>query len=132
MSFGIVPEWFRELAIDASDRESASDAAYEVPRRLEKLPNGDAVLVIGDTERACDFNHPQGDNPFGFKGTCGLVSCEDVLRQFDIDVSEADVVRHAIENGLCNTRGDSPGELGGTTVTDQAQILTDFGVPASP
>lgn len=130
--FGIVPEWFRELALDAGDRGSASDAAYEVPRHLERLPNGDAVLVIGDPEHARDFNHPQGDNPFGFKGTCGLVSCEDILRQFDVAVSEADVVRHAIENGLCNTRGDNPGELGGTTISDQAQILTDLGVPASP
>ena len=108
-----------------------TDATVEVPMQLEVLPDGHEALVVGDVDRCRDFNHLQGDNPFGFKGTCGLVSCEDVLRQFGVETSEADVVQHALENGLCNHSGFDPGEMGGTTVCDQAQILTDFGVPAS-
>lgn len=121
---------FGSFPADAGDVPSA-DAMVEVPIQLETLPSGDEAIVAGDCERCRDFNHLQGDNPYGFKGTCGLVSCEDVLRQFGVKTSEADVVRHAIDNGLCNSRGFEPGEMGGTTVRDQAQILTDFGVPAS-
>lgn len=121
---------FGAFPSDAGDLQGA-DAMVEVPVRLETLPSGDEAIVTGDCERCRDFNHLQGDNPYGFKGTCGLVSCEDVLRQFGIEASEADVVRHAIESGLCHTGGSDPGEMGGTTVRDQARVLTDFGVPAS-
>ncbi len=102
----------------------------ENPWQLDVLPgSGREVLVVGDVDRFREFNHRQGDNPFGFLGTCGLVSCEDVLRQFGIDVSEADVVRHAAAAGLCEVSGP-PEARGGTTEAWQAQILTDAGLPA--
>lgn len=101
----------------------------EIPHELIELPNGQEGLVLGTPEQCADFNHQQGDNPYGFLGTCGLVSCEDVLRQFGIEVTEGDVVRHAIEVGACFV--DGPADIcGGTTASDQAQILSDFGVPA--
>jgi hypothetical protein len=102
----------------------------EVPSYLDVLPeSGREVVVVGDVDGCREFNHLQGDNPYGFQGTCGLVSCEDVLRQFGVDVTEAEVVRHAVEDGLCNVT-DSPQSCGGTTVSSQAQILSDGGVPA--
>ena len=104
----------------------------EVPRYLDVLPeSGREILVIGDVQHCKDFNHKQGMNLYGFGGTCGLVSCEDVLRQFEKDVTENDVVRHAIEAGLC-TITDDPADCGGTTLVDQARILTDGGVAAHP
>lgn len=93
------------------------------------LPDGRPIWVSGDPEGFKRFNHLQGDNPYGFQGTCGLVSCEDVLRQFDVAVTEADVVGYAIAHGLCVTEGD-PASCGGTTMADQVQILKDYGVPA--
>lgn len=102
----------------------------EVPQYLDVLPeSGREVLVVGDVQRCRDLNHRQGDNPYGFQGTCGLVSCEDVLRQFGIEVTEADVVRHAASAGLC-TVTENPRESGGTTEYSQARILTDAGLPA--
>lgn len=102
----------------------------EVPTYLDVLPeSGREVLVIGDVERCREFNHRQGDNPYGFQGTCGLVSCEDVLRQFGVEVSEADVVRHAAVSGLCEISSVAA-ECGGTTEWSQARILTDAGIPA--
>lgn len=109
-----------------------ADFTADVPRYLDVLPeSGREVLVIGDVERCKDFNHKQGANLYGFEGTCGLVSVEDVLNQFGKEVSENDVVRHAIETGRCFI-GDNPAECGGTTLSDQAQLLCDAGVPAHP
>lgn len=109
-----------------------ADFTHEIPRYLDVLPeSGREVLVIGDVERCKDFNHRQGANDYGFEGTCGLVSVEDVLRQFGVDVCENDVVRRAIETGHCNISGN-PGECGGTRMSDQAQLLSDAGVPAHP
>jgi len=109
-----------------------ADFLMEVPRFLDVLPeSGREVLVIGDVERCRGFNHKQGANLYGFEGTCGLVSVEDVLNQFGKEVSENDVVRHAIETGRCFV-GERPSDSGGTTMSDQAQLLSDAGVPAHP
>lgn len=103
---------------------------WEVPTTLDILPeSGQEVLVIGDVVRFREINHRQGDNPYGFLGTCGLVSCEDVLRQFGIEVTESDVVQHAVRAGLCEV-SSNPSECGGTTEWSQAQVLTDAGLPA--
>lgn len=91
--------------------------------------DGKDVLVGGEPDTFSDFNHLQGDNTLGFNGTCGLVSCEDVLKQHGIDVTENDVVWHAFINGECNF--DVNSDLsGGTTPFDQAEILKDYGVEA--
>jgi hypothetical protein len=116
-------------AFEDTGRTPEQPAGGDVPAAIDVLPDGRTALIVGDIEGCREFNHPQGDNPFGFRGTCGLVSCEDVLRQFGFDVTEADVVRYAAENGLCNVTGDAS-QCGGTTFADQAQVLTDFGVPA--
>jgi hypothetical protein len=108
---------------------SAAGLLADVLHYPDVLPDGKAIWVSGDPEGFKRFNHLQGDNPYGFQGTCGLVSCEDVLRQFGVEVTEADVVGHAIRHGLCVTDGD-PASCGGTTVADQVQILKDYGVPA--
>ena len=101
----------------------------DLPTVLDVLPDGREALVVGDVRDLADFSHLQGDNPFSFQGTCGLVSCEDVLRRFGADVTEGGVVGYAIGSGLCNV-SDDPLSSGGTTVADQARILSDFGVPA--
>jgi uncharacterized protein YvpB len=102
----------------------------DVPAQLDVLADGAPSVTIGDVAGYADFNHQQGDNPYGIQEDCGLVSCQDVLNQFGIPVSETDVVTHAVEGGECTF---SPGDIsgsGGTTLSDQAGILTDYGVPA--
>lgn len=102
----------------------------DVPAFLDVLPESNReVLVLGDVVQCRELNHRQGDNPFGFLGTCGLVCCEDVLRQFGIDVTEAEVVRHALGRGLC-TVTDDPAACGGTSEAWQARILSEAGIPA--
>src|SRR6266704_93767 len=101
----------------------------EVPQQIEYI-NGQEVLVIGDPAGYAEFNHQQGDNPYGYAEDCGLVSCQDVLNQFGVQVSETDVVSFASQHGLCDIAEADPSQNGGTTMEQQAQILNDYGVPA--
>lgn len=108
----------------------AAALGVDVPAHLDTLPDGQLSVMFGDVSHYSDFNHLQGDNPYGFKEDCGLVSCQDVLNQFGVPVKEGDVVSHAINDGECYVDSSSASNSGGTTVGDQAQILTDYGVPA--
>src|SRR5215467_15253215 len=119
------PQDMPQVNPDAAD----FTAVVDVPSHLEVSPDGQETLVIGDPEGAKEYNHQQGDNIYGLKGTCGLVSCEDVLRQFGLNLNETDMVSHAATRGMCQIT-DDPDQSGGTKVTDQAQILNDYGVPA--
>lgn len=109
--------------------EGWMDQVQEVPVRHDVLPDGRESVLIGDVERCKEFNHPQGENSFGFRDTAGLVSCENILRQFGIDVTEDDVVRFAVENGLCDVNKE-PNLSGGSTPFSQAMILKEHDVPA--
>lgn len=119
------------LSGDSSSGSDASDQEVpEVPFHLETLPDGHEAVVIGDVDRLKEFNHRQGDNDLGFKGTCGIVSCQDVLRQFGVEATEGELVKYAALRGLCNSDGTAD-DRGGTTVLAQAQILNDWGVAAT-
>lgn len=91
--------------------------------------DGQDVLIGGNPDDCIAFNHQQGDNVLGFNGTCGLVSCEDVMKQHGLNVSENDVVWHALEHGECNF-DSNPDFAGGTTPFDQVEILKDYGIDA--
>jgi hypothetical protein len=104
---------------------------------LEVAPNttihlkdikGQDVLVVGDPKEYAGFNHKQGER-VGYRGTCGLVSCQDILLQFGLHVTETEIVNYAIEHGLCNTEGE-PRYRGGTTNVQRAEILRNYGIPA--
>lgn len=101
----------------------------EVKVQMDFLPDGREAIIIGDPEGCRQLNHRQGDNPFGFQGTCGLVACEQILNQFGLKVSETDITAHALQRGQCCV-GQEPGFSGGTTAYSQSQILSDYGVPA--
>jgi hypothetical protein len=119
-----------DLPANAGDtREMLADTRVDVPSYTDVLPDGRETVVIGDPLGDAGNTHRQGQNDFEFEGTCGLVSCEDVLRQFGVDVSETDVVRHALQKGLCSVSED-PAKAGGTSAEGRVEILRDFGVPA--
>src|SRR5665213_470605 len=102
----------------------------DVPMIRDTLPDGREALIFGDVGPRGDVISRQGDNPEGFQGTCGLVSCANVLREFGLDITEADVVRHAREHLECNVDITDRAACGGTTPETQARLLTDYGVPA--
>jgi hypothetical protein len=119
----LVPEVPSEVA-------DPKDVSLEVPTHLDVLPDGRETVVIGDPEGDKAFTHQQGQNSLGYLGTCGLCSCENVLRSFGLDVSETSVVIFASELGLCGTDDPDPAHCGGTSALSIAEILTRHGVPA--
>ena len=126
--FDLPPRAWHDAPPDAA--QPPPEVLYaDVPTRLETLPDGRESITIGDVSRLAEFGHLQGRNDMGFLGTCGLCSCETVLNQFDVPVSERDVVEYAAGHGLCEVSAD-PADCGGTTSDMQARILTDYGVPA--
>jgi hypothetical protein len=114
----------------APDAYSAQVDTLDVPYQLEVLEDGRDSIVIGDVAALSEHTHLQGDNMFGFQGTCGLCSCQDVLGQFGLQVSENDMVLHATERGQCAVT-DDVASSGGTSAETQAQLLSDYGIPAS-
>ncbi len=69
-----------------------------------------------------------------FLGTCGCVSCVNVLKLAGIDISEEELVTYAAthenENGesLCSYGSSDYAANGGTTVMDRKNILEAYGV----
>jgi Peptidase_C39 like family len=125
---------FDELPVDIESDLSARDWAgvTDVPHHLGRLPDkeGTETLVFGDPEGCKEFNHKQGNNDLRFESDCGIVACEDVLRQFGQPVKENDLVHHAVDHRECGVVKDHPDQSGSTTLQDKVDILTDYGIPA--
>jgi hypothetical protein len=107
-----------------------SQARITVPVSPGHLPDGSPTLVIGDVTGCAALNHRQGDNPDHDGGDCGVVCCAEVLGQFGIRLSEADLVRHATRRQELHVVPGHPDQSGWTLPADQAAILADYGVPA--
>lgn len=105
------------------------EPALDVPVELAELPDGSPTAVYGDVDGYADFCRKQGDNAYGFEGTCGLASSADVLNQFGFDTSESEVVDHAVARNECSIT-DDPESSGGTTADGRATLLTEFGLPS--
>ena len=91
---------------------------------------GQNVIVFGnpiEVGAALDFE--QGDNPFGFRGNCGLVSTSNFLNLCGIEADETLITRYAIENGECvYSEFLPPDHNGGTTARNIENILKAFGI----
>lgn len=86
--------------------------------------------MIGDVTGCVAFNHRQGNNPEHDSGDCGVVSCADVLAQFGVMRTEADLVTHATRCAELHVVDGRPDESGWTYPAEQARILRDYGLPA--
>lgn len=63
-----------------------------------------------------------------FWGTCGLVSCVNVLRMAGrTETTEKEVLQVALQHKLCRVHPD-PGCCGGTTSKDRKDVLAHFGL----
>lgn len=110
--------------------ENPANMEGAAPAQWDTLPDGREVVVFGSPDGYADFNHQQGDNDLGFKEDCGLCSSQDVLNQFGVDVTENDVVHHAVDNNECYVNPNDATNSGQTTADWQAHLLSDYGVPA--
>ena len=91
------------------------------------VTNGDGTMTFNSpVETGATLDSKQGKVE-GFGGTCGLVSCVNVLKMTGINVTEHEIVDYALSKGLC--RSNSNREVnGGTAMTDRQAILSGFGV----
>jgi hypothetical protein len=92
------------------------------------VDNGDGTAIFDspvETGERLDAN--QGKTP-GYQGTCGLVSCVNILRMAGISATEQEVVHFAAYNRLCNTGYPIPEDNGGTTPSDRQAVLANFGI----
>lgn len=80
-----------------------------------------------------------------YHGTCGLVSCENILRLAGVSITEATVVEYAssttiekripflngstVSKTICRT-GSDPSRNGGTGAEDRKIVLDHFGIPS--
>lgn len=91
------------------------------------------VMVFGDPfEVGRNLDDCQGDNEFNVKGNCGLLTITNMLRLGGFDVTENDVTKFALENGLCSDGlWMDPHLRGGTTVIERQEILARYGIESS-
>ena len=94
----------------------------------------DGSRVFDHPKETGDILDSQQGKVDGFKGTCGLVSCVNVLRMAGIDITEQDIVSYAsttksdITGKLLCESGLNPMDNGGTSADDRREILEHFGV----
>lgn len=100
------------------------------PEVRHDVPNCDEALVTGDPIGNAELmDIKQGDNPYGAAGNCGLVSICNTLRRARMDVTEDQVTKAAIDNGLCQYDPNGPvSENGGTNLFMRKEVLALFGV----
>ena len=90
--------------------------------------NGDGATTFNapmETGKMLDSN--QGKEK-GFGGTCGLVSCVNVLIMAGINATEQQVVSYASSHGLCKKGRTNPDNNGGTDPAERQAVLAHFGV----
>jgi hypothetical protein len=92
------------------------------------IPSGDGTSIFDspvETGAALDAN--QG-KVAGFGGTCGLVSCVNVLRMAGKKATEQEIVTYASRSGLCSKGDTCAGNNGGTHCYQIQAVLSHYGV----
>lgn len=106
-----------------------TEAALLEPEIVVEVEVGE-IMVFGDPfEVGQNLDDCQGDNEFDAKGNCGLLTITNMLRLGGFDVTESDVTKFALENGLCaDGIWMDPYSRGGTTVLNRQEILARYGI----
>lgn len=74
------------------------------------------------------FTGRQGNNSFGMQNDCGLACVAQIIILSGKKVSENDVVRVAVGEGLCNLMSRSMRDNGATSVYNRAALLKKFNI----
>ena len=136
-------EVFKKLHVYASILDGELDGVFLPNQKMvySSLPRQLNVTLQSyqkDSDNLLKFNHPEQTRKIldlnqgkvaGFKGTCGLVSCVNILRLAGVKAEETDIVNYAKNNGLCTY---IPSVLstqnGGTSWKNREIILEHFGI----
>lgn len=113
-----------DSGIKAEDVSSGNGQEMYFPNSGEKIIVYGKPYEIG--ERLDDH---QGDNELGFRGNCGLVSVNNILRMANIESTEDSVLNKAIKEGLCEYASFWPSEKnGGASINHIKALLEKYGV----
>ncbi len=131
------PSLERPEITDSPERKAEIPIPYitsdvqDRPRVPATLPDGSPTNITGDLNGFKDLNHVQGEVD-GFDGTCGICATQCVANEHGLPVTEADVLKQAVEHEppLCNIENYDPAFRGGTTPEDRAQLLTEMDIPS--
>lgn len=103
------------------------DGLTETRQETRRLDTGNTIYD-SPLESGRMLNCEQGKAVPGIEGDCGLVSCENVARLSGKSITEADVVKVAIENELCLYGLEDPGSNGATGLAEIAMVLDLIGI----
>lgn len=121
---------------DTSMTNSVTDSgACELSHTLQTWAFASDGTTVFNTpvETGAKLDSCQGKNP-AFQGTCGLVSCVNVLRLSGYPATEDEVVKYASSTSAGFARGklcitnSFPEDNGGTSASDRQKILAHFGI----
>lgn len=113
---------------EADQRLSVTGPIPIRPPEPCELPDGRRAVVTGEPQKLAEvLKAVQGDNTLGFQGTCGIVSCGNVMRIFGTRASEDELVYYAALRGLCDA-GSSPEFSGATNAHSRSQLLAEWGL----
>ena len=90
--------------------------------------NGTSRVFNTPIQTGTILDAQQGKDP-NHLGTCGIVSCVNVLRLAGrVGTTEPEVLSYAISHQLCITNNTQPAASGGTFPDNRKQILEQFGL----
>lgn len=90
----------------------------------------DAECYVFGTENNVEknFTGKQGNNSFGIHNDCGVACVTQILILSGKKVTENDVLRVAISEGLCNITDITMGTNGATSAIHRASLLSKFNI----
>lgn len=114
--------------LELNEVEQMESASLEP--QLAEIPEVGEAIVVGDPlETGRDLNDSQGENLYGAKGDCGLVTISNMLAMAGFESSEDEVVGRAISLGLCIYGPPAEqSEWGGTNWMQRSFLLRSYGI----
>ena len=103
----------------------APRSLFSTQQGWRKNADGSSTFNVPEsTGAALDSSQGKVDD---FLGTCGLVSCVNVLRMANVYITEQEMVTYASTRNLC-TIGESEFTNGGTTNSQRQDLLSNYGL----
>lgn len=125
---------------------SAKNQLLKQPRSLSSTAqswkkSNDGSFTYNSPIETCDKLDCKQGKVENYLGTCGLVSCENILRMAGIPINESDVVKFASRTHVENSKApvnnqtlcvsnSSPYANGGTGAKSRQKILEHYGIPS--
>ena len=121
MPIAVTPYDARIDAAETAQLPSTPEQEYADVLAPEEMPEVEEPL---DPQDVMSGFYSQGNNEFGFTGTCGPTSIASGANRVlgEMRFTENDVLTEAIQSGLCDIVPGSPADSGGTSTGEFVQL----------